>query len=132
MAGVLVDTSVWIEFFNRPGSPKAERLAELIRDDAVILSGLVRCEILMGFRSDLEFRRVRDLLAGFDTIDDGNEEVRDLAVHIFRTCRKKGLTVRSLVDCLIAAAALSRKLAVLHHDRDFDAVARVFPLRLLR
>jgi hypothetical protein len=125
----LVDTSAWIEFFNRGDGEIAERVARLVGEDEAVITGLVRCELLAGFRSDAAFAKARGILAAFEEVDDASPAVRERAVEIYRSCRKKGVTVRSLVDCMIAAAALSADLPVLHRDRDFAAIARRFPLR---
>jgi predicted nucleic acid-binding protein len=128
----IVDTSAWIEFFNRGNGEIAGRVARLVEDDEAVVTGLVRCEVLCGFRSDAAFAQARDILSAFEEIDDSSPKVRSLAVDIFRGCRRKGVTVRSLVDCLIAAAALSSGVPILHRDRDFDAIARRFPLAVAK
>jgi predicted nucleic acid-binding protein len=125
----IVDTSAWIEFFNRGDGELAARVARLVEADEAVLTGLVRCELLAGFRSDATFVKARGILAAFEEVDDSSLAVRERAVEIYRSCRKRGVTVRSLVDCLIAAAALSADLPVLHRDRDFAAIAKRFPLR---
>jgi len=126
----LVDTSAWIELFNGGDSLLAEKVARLVEADEAVITGLVRCELLAGFRSDAAFARAAATLAAFVEIDDASAAVRDRAVAIYRGCRKKGTTVRSLVDCLIAAAAIEAGLPILHRDRDFAAIARRFPLQI--
>ncbi|MCK9460531.1 MAG: PIN domain nuclease [Proteobacteria bacterium] len=126
----LVDTSAWIEFFNRGEGELAERVARLVGADEAAITGLVRCELLAGFRSDAAFAKARGILAAFEEVDDSSPAVRERAVEIYRSCRRKGVTVRSLVDCMIAAAALGADLPVLHRDRDFTAIAKRHPLRL--
>jgi predicted nucleic acid-binding protein len=126
----IVDSSAWIELFNHGDSPTGSQVAGLVERDDVLITGLIRCEVLVGFRSDSKFRRVRDSLDNYESLDDGEDAVRDRAIEIYRRCRKKGVTVRSLVGCLIAAAALEHDLPILHRDRDFDAIASVFPLRI--
>jgi len=126
----VVDTSAWIEFFNRGDGELAARVARLVEEDEAVITGLVRCELLAGFRSDKAFAKARGVLAAFEEVDDASPAVRERAVEIYRSCRKRGVTVRSLVDCMIAAAALTADLPVLHRDRDFTAIAKRFPLRL--
>jgi hypothetical protein len=126
----IIDTSAWIELFNRGEGPLAANVARLVANDEAVVTGLVRCEVLAGFRSDTAFAKARDTLAAFEEIEDASARVRERAVEIFRGCRKKGVTVRSLVDCMIAAAAIEVDLPVLHRDRDFSAIAKKFPLRL--
>ena len=126
----LVDSSAWIELFNRGDGAVAERVARLVEADEAIVTGLVRCEVLAGFKADAAFAKARDTLAAFEEIDDAGPAVRDRAVEIFRACRRKGVTVRSLVDCMIAAAALEAGVPLLHRDRDFTAIAKRFPLKI--
>jgi len=127
----IVDSSALVEFFNRGDSPLAGCVSALIEDDDAVLTRLIRCEVLAGFRADRVFRRAENSLAAFEVLDDGRPDVCDRAIAIFRTCRKQGITVRSIVDCLVAATALANDLPVIHRDRDFDAIAGVFPLRVL-
>lgn len=126
----IVDTSAWIEFFNAGDSPTAEKVAALVTDDDALITGLVRCEILVGLRTEASFKKTREILDEFTALDDATDEARDTAVAIYRTCRKRGRTIRSLVDCLIAAAAMLNDLPVLARDRDFRTIARFFPLGL--
>jgi predicted nucleic acid-binding protein len=127
----IIDSSAWIELFNHGDSVLAEDVVRIVEADDAVITGLIRCEVLMGFRSDSKFRRAAASLDAFEQIDDGADNFRDSAIAIYRKCRKKGITVRSLIDCLIAAAALASDLPILHRDRDFDAIATVFPLRVV-
>ena len=126
----IVDSSAWIELFNEGHSPIAEQVARLVEVDDAVITGMIRCEVLMGFKSDAKFERASMSLDNFERLDDGSVPVQDRAIAISRKCRKKGITVRSLVDCLIAAAALENDLPILHRDRDFDAIAAIYPLRI--
>jgi predicted nucleic acid-binding protein len=126
----IIDSSAWIELFNDGDSPIADHVAQLVEADDAIITGMIRCEVLVGFKSDAKFKRASTSLDNFERLDDGAEANQNRAIAIYRKCRKKGVTVRSLVDCLIAAAALENDLPILHRDRDFDAIAAVFPLRI--
>jgi predicted nucleic acid-binding protein len=132
---VLVDSSVLIDFFRGRDTPAVRRLAELeAAGDANWALPLVCLqEILQGAKDEREWKLLRRTLESQEVV--GPRE--PLAVHleaarIFFDCRRKGLTVRSSTDCLIAALALERDDALLHDDADFDAIARVRPLRTLR
>ena len=76
------------------------------------------------------FNEARNILEEFVSIDDSSSAVRNAAVDIYRACRKSGLTIRSLVDCMIAAAAMLSDLPILARDRDFEAIARLHPIEL--
>jgi len=127
---VLVDTSVWIEVFRRP-SP-------LSIEDSVELEEVVTClpvvqEVLQGFRDERAYGVARDAMKAFPTVESPlGESVFDEAIGLFRRARRAGVTVRSGVDCLIAACALRHGLTVLHLDRDYDELAKVSALRVRR
>lgn len=132
---VLVDSSVLIDFFRGRDTPAVRRLAELEAGGEANWALPFVCfqEILQGARDEREWKLLRRTLESQEIV--GPREA--LAVHleaarIFFDCRRKGLTVRSSTDCLIAALALERDLALLHDDADFDAIGRVRPLRALR
>lgn len=128
MLKILADTSVWIEFFNNADSKWAHHLKELIDRDEVVLCGLVKCEILCGIRAEKTFKKVSEYLDGFESIDDSSDSVREKAVEIYRTCRKRGITIRTLVDCLIAASGLQGKAKIMAKDRDCIKIAELFPI----
>lgn len=123
---VLVDTSVWVEIFRRPGRLDAGAVLDL--DDAVTCLPVVQ-EVLQGFRDERAFRTARDAMLALPIVESPlRVEVIEEAVELYRSARRAGRTVRSGVDCLIAACALRHGLAVLHHDRDYAALAAVSAL----
>jgi hypothetical protein len=127
---VLVDTSAWIEVF-RKVSPL--RLEDVVEFDEVVTCLPVVQEVLQGFRDERAYLLARDALAALPTVESPlRPAVFDEAVALYRTARRAGITVRSGVDCLIAACAIRHDLTVLHHDRDFDLLSRVSPLQVRR
>jgi len=124
---VLVDTSVWIEIFreDRPFDLEAAVPCDEIATCLPVLQ-----EVLQGMRAEREYRIARDAMMALPIVDSPlGQEVFEDAVGLYRSARRTGLTVRSGVDCLIAACALRHNLIVFHHDRDFEALARVSGLR---
>ena len=127
----MVDTSVWIEFFKGTGSSFDQHLAELIRVDAPIaLTEVIYCEVLQGIRDDSVHARVREILQAFPVLLLDGPRSADRAVALYRASRRRGLTIRSTVDCLIAAVCLDAGAELFHHDRDFDVLAKVADLKL--
>jgi predicted nucleic acid-binding protein len=123
---VLVDTSVWIEVFRK--RPRL-RLDEVVDFDDVVTCLPVRQEVLQGFDDERAFVLARDAMSALPIVDDPLvADVFDEAVRLYRAARRAGFTIRSGVDCLIAASALRHHLSVLHCDRDYDVLARVSPL----
>ena len=126
----LVDTSVWIDFLNDSSSAWAAHLDHMIEQDEVVISNLIRCEILVGIRDDVLFKRTSSYLDGFETLDDTHPQVLAQAVDIYRKCRRNGITVRTLVDCIIASTAIHTGRPLFAKDRDFENIKRIFPLNL--
>jgi len=124
---VLVDTSVWVLVLRRF---RPLDLSTVVDFDEIVTCLPVIQEVLQGIRDETAFRRVREAMLSLPCVDAPLPlSVADRAVDLYRTARRQGLTVRSSVDCLIAASALQHGLTVLHHDRDFGALAAVAPLR---
>ena len=124
---VLVDTSVWIAAF-RARAPL--RLESLVDFDEVVTCLPVIQEVLQGFRDERAFRVARESMRALPAVESPlSLEVFEEAAGLYRTARRHGLTVRSSVDCLIAACALRHGLTVLHRDRDYPALAKVSALQ---
>lgn len=129
---MLVDTSVWIDFFNGHASAPAERLARAIAEgEPIHLPGLVLTEILLGLKNDTQARKVLDLLDAFDPVPEATRTDCVEAARLYRLCRARGFTIRSTIDCLIAQLCLRDSLALLTKDRDFEAIAQFTTLRLV-
>ena len=127
---ILVDTSVWIEHFRRSSRFDLEAVLDL--DEAVTCLPVVQ-EVLQGIDDQSAYNVAREAMLAFPIVESPlSDQVFLLAVDLYRSARRAGLTVRSGVDCLIGACALRNTLTVLHHDRDFDALARVSPLEVRR
>jgi predicted nucleic acid-binding protein len=123
---VLVDTSVWIESF-RP-RPRL-RIDEIVDFDDVVTCLPVIQEVLQGFRDERAYLVAREAMLALPIVESPLPLAAfDEAAGLYRSARRTGLTVRSSVDCLIAVCALRHGLTVLHHDRDFDLLARIAPL----
>jgi predicted nucleic acid-binding protein len=124
---VLVDTSVWIEVFRKPARLD---LTELIALDEIATCLPVVQEVLQGFRDERAFEIAREALLSFPIVEAPLAESLVLeAVALYRSARRQGFTIRSSVDCLIAACALRHGLEVLHRDRDFAALSEVSALK---
>ncbi len=128
---IVVDTTVWIDFFKGANTSEEQYLQELIREDrAIALSDLIFCEILQGIRDDREYERIRQLLLQYPIYQMDRLALFEQAAMIYRTCRKRGLTIRKTIDCLIAAVCISNDLELFHKDSDFDCIAKVTSLRI--
>lgn len=130
---VLIDTSAFIEFLNHTGS-REDRLIEslLVNDEDIGFPRLALTEILQGIREDEKHDEVRKSLLAFPAFSLKNSESYLAAAELYRACRKKGLTVRSTIDLLIARVAIEQQAELLHRDSDFDAIARVSGLKIFK
>ncbi len=123
----LVDTSVWIEVFRR-GRPLA--LESIVPFDEIVTCLPVIQEVLQGFRDERAYRLARQSMLAMPVVESPLRlDLVEQAVDLYRVARRAGLTIRSSVDCLIAACAVRHDLEVVHRDRDYDSLARVSRLR---
>ncbi len=127
---ILIDTSAWVEFLRSTGSPAACRVRHLIATNAgIACCDPIRMEVLAGARDPGHLRDLRALLARTHTLALTPADYEDAAA-LYRGCRAQGITVRALIDCLIAAAAIRSDVPVLHCDVDFDGIASAMPLAI--
>jgi predicted nucleic acid-binding protein len=128
---IVVDTTVWVDFFRAKGSRCDLHLVELIDAGApLVLTDLIYCEVLQGIRDEVSYVRVRRDLQSYPILMMRELDSFEAAAKIYRDCRAQGLTIRKTIDCLIAAACLDAGAEIFHNDRDFDAISRVSNLRI--
>lgn len=126
---MIVDTSAWIDLFRRKPTPAAARLAmAMAMGEALFVIPCVLQEVLQGSRDDDAFRALDRRLREVPMllVDDPTAAAR-LAAEIYARSRWSGVTPRSPIDCLVAATAIAADLPLLHHDRDFEQIARIDP-----
>jgi predicted nucleic acid-binding protein len=127
---VLVDTTVWIDFFADRKEPHVAMLQKLIENEEDLsLCGVILAEVLQGIRSDADFTKTKEYID--DLIFLPMRQTTFLrAAEIYRSLRKKGITIRKPVDCMIASVAIEYDIPLLHNDRDFDPIAKHLKLRI--
>ena len=129
---ILVDSSAWIEFQRATGSSADRRLTAAIeRNEPLATMGLILLEILAGARDEQQARDLRRLLDRCQLLPLADPFDFESAATLYRSCRREGITIRRLPDCLIAAVAMRTETALLHQDADFDAIARHAPLAVV-
>jgi len=129
---VLVDTTVWIDFFSsNPAGPHVTALEKLIEDrEDICLCGVILAELLQGIRDDFEYQQTRSLLARLIFLPmDYAVYVR--SAEIYRDLRRRGITIRKSLDCMIAAVAIEHDVQLLHNDKDFIPIEKFCGLRRL-
>lgn len=129
---ILVDSSVWIDLFNHPESPYAQKLKHLIeKDEGLCICDIVLTEVLQGIKDDRIFEEVKDSLLKFPIVKASGLETYILAANIYRLCRKKGKALGKTVDALIAAVAIENNLTLFSRDKDFGRIADCSGLKVL-
>ncbi len=118
---VIVDTTVWIDYFRAASTPEVEWLDSRLTRQRLGLLDLTMCEVLQGLENDAQASRVARKLRKFAVFNTGGGELAEAAARNYRFLRSRGRTVRATIDCLIATFCLMEGHALLHCDRDFDA-----------
>jgi predicted nucleic acid-binding protein len=123
---VIVDTSVWIDGFNpRKQTPEKKLFIQMIQDDyPIYLCPVIYQEVLQGIREEKTFQHIKSILQQYRMIPVDIMYVTDYAVDLYRRLRKKGITIRKSMDCLIASYSIITKIPLLHNDADFTQIAK--------
>jgi predicted nucleic acid-binding protein len=130
---ILVDSSVWIDFFKGSDTDSVQILERLLQEEAELtVSDYILTEVLQGFKKDKDFEMARKHLLLFPIYSLSSPDSYIQAAQIYRLCRQKGITIRNTMDCLIAQTALENDLVLLHDDSDFNRIAEVCPLAIYR
>jgi predicted nucleic acid-binding protein len=115
----IVDSSVWIHYFNGVITPQTDLLHDALGQRAIGLGDVILCEVLQGYRHQKDFETARDALLRFPVHPIGGVQLALKSAENFRFLRRKGITVRKTIDCLIATFVIENRFSLLHDDRDF-------------
>jgi predicted nucleic acid-binding protein len=129
---IVVDSSVWIDFFRDARRPEVDLLDGLVQRERIVLGDLILCEVLRGLRTPRDVILVEDYFAAFEVVEMGGARLARRAAANYHTLREKGVTIRKTIDLLIATWCLDNDARLLHRDRDFDPFASAFGLRVVR
>ncbi|AGA89173.1 putative nucleic acid-binding protein, contains PIN domain [Thioflavicoccus mobilis 8321] len=129
---VLVDSSVWIDYFNGVPTAECDALDTLLGNELVLIGDLILTEVLQGFRTDAAYRQARTLLEPLTLCRLGGRKIALAAADHYRYLRRRGVTVRKTIDVIIASYCLLHDVELLHVDRDFDAIEQHLGLRVHR
>jgi predicted nucleic acid-binding protein len=131
---VVVDSGVWIDFFNGADTPQRLVLRSLLArgEVALIVPDLVLYEVLRGFRSERDYLQAEKLMLSMTVESTGGQDLAQRAAAHYRSLRSAGITVRNTIDVLLAAYCIARGYVLLHRDRDFDAFEELRGLRAWR
>jgi len=128
---LLVDSSVWIDYFNGIQTRGTEHLDSALGNENIIMGDLIITEVLQGFKSDNDFKKAKQLLSAFEMHQLLNEVIAIKSAENFRVLRKKGITVRKIIDSIIATYCIENQVSLLQSDKDFLPFAEHFGLHLL-
>ncbi len=126
---ILVDSSVWIDYFNGLQTAETDRLDALLGSELLLTGDIVMAEVLQGFRHDRDFRRARRALDELAFLPMLGREIALASARNYRRLRARGVTVRKTIDMFIATFCLENGHALLHSDRDFDPIAEHLGLK---
>jgi hypothetical protein len=119
----MVDTSVWVDFFDGRATPGVSRLKGLARHEELIVGDIILAEVLQGIRTEEQVRRVEAAWADFRVVSLVGAANARRSARQYRELRRRGITIRNTIDCLIATWCIRHGVALLHADRDFAPFA---------
>ncbi len=125
---VLVDTSVWIDFFNGKNNWQVEKLETLLGQDLILIGDLILTEILQGFRREKDFQTAENYLKIFKFVEIGGYKIALQSAKNYRILRQNGVTVRKTIDVMIGTFCIENEIQLLHNDKDFLPLEEHFHL----
>jgi predicted nucleic acid-binding protein len=126
---ILVDSSVWVDYFNGQATPETDFLDSLLGAEPVAIGDLILAEVLQGFRSDADCESAKELLSSLTIYGLLGAEIAIKTADNYRALRKRGITVRKTADTIIATFCIERRTPLLYSDRDFDSFVRHLGLK---
>ena len=121
---IIVDTSVWIDYFNGKRSTETDSLDTILGNQEILLGDLILTEILQGFQEDRLFREAQKMLENFPVVSMLGVPLAIKSAKNYRTLRKQGVTVRKTIDVMIGTYCIEHHISLLYADRDFDPMVR--------
>lgn len=128
---ILVDSSVWIDYFKGTASPQTETLDRLLGDELLAIGDLNLTEVLQGFTREADFNEARRMLTSLVVVDLAGRDIAIQAASNFRKLSTLGVTVRKTIDTIIATRCIVSSYELLHSDRDFDPFREYLGLRVV-
>jgi len=126
---ILVDSSVWIDYFNGAVTPQTDKLDQLLGQELIAIGDLILIEVLQGFGRDADFERAHSLLASLRCVQLAGTEIAIQAARNFRKLRGLGVTARKTIDTVIATWCIENDHELLYSDRDFEPSVKYLGLR---
>ena len=127
----VVDSSVWIDYFNGNVTPQTDWLDSALGNEPIVIGDLILTEVLQGFQIDKDFRASKKLLLHFPFMEMLGKELAIESALNYRYLRKRGVTVRKTIDVIIGTFCIHHHFALLHDDRDFDPIEKYLKLETI-
>jgi len=128
---ILVDSSVWIDYFRGAITPQTEKLDGLLESEPLAIGDLILAEVLQGFTAERDFNEAVKMLTSLMVVELGGQDIAIQAAKNFRALRSRGVTVRKTIDTIIATRCIESGYDLLHSDKDFDPFAKHLGLRVV-
>jgi len=129
---IVVDSSVWIDYFNGRTTKQTDLLDSLLGHELIVIGDIILAQVLQGFRSDRDFRKAKRLLDSLIFKPMLGKEVAVKSAENYRHLRRKGVSVRKTIDVFIATFCISNSLPLLHGDRDFEPMEKYLNLKVVK
>ena len=129
---ILVDSSVWIDYFIGIINPQTDWLDSILGKEIIIVGDLILTEVLQGFKSDRDFNNAKELLSNFQCLEMLGQELAIKSAKNYRFLRKKGVTVRKTIDVIIGTFCIHHNISLLHDDQDFDPLTKHLGLHAVK
>ena len=126
---VLVDSSVWINYFNGKSTWQTETLDQMLLQIPLLIGDLVLTEVLQGFKKESEYNKAKEVLSILSCKRLGGYEIAIKSAENYRKLRKKGVTVRKTIDVIIGTFCINENIALLHDDKDFEPMVKYLGLK---
>jgi hypothetical protein len=126
---ILIDSSVWIDYFNGKQTKQTDWLDASLGNTSIIMADLILTEVLQGFQNDKDFGNAKDLLLGIPFLSMGGRELALESALNYRLLRRKGVTVRKTIDVIIGTFCIHYAQTLLHDDRDFEPMVKYLGLK---
>jgi predicted nucleic acid-binding protein len=128
---ILVDSSVWIDYFRGTITPQTEKLDQLLGQDPLAIGDLMLTEVLQAFAKDRNFNEAKTMLTSLSVVELGGQEIAIQAARNFRALRTFGVTVRKTIDTVIATRCIAGDYELLHNERDFEPFVAYLGLKVV-
>jgi predicted nucleic acid-binding protein len=128
---ILVDSSVWIDYFNGNRTTQTDWLDSSLGNTPIVINDLILTEVLQGFQNEKDFKIAKDILLGVPFMSMGGQALAVESATNYRFLRRKGVTVRKTIDVMIGTFCIHHQLTLLHDDRDFDPMVKFLGLETI-